>query len=281
MWTFTVRISHTLHFTFSLSHVSILLRISHTLKAPLILSHSWFLQIRALTHKYSWLEYHTLRFDYFKKTHIIKLSLRMSHIIFLPIQISHTKYVVLRTQAIWLTSPLTQHHHIVQAIPISPSPPSPASASSCGVYLFVQQSWVLWLNFWQILQKYLTLLFRFFFADSSMWSMTLLMRWFFFGRPFLLAADHDGQKRMSSSGFDIACTDFIEISVLQYRFSGYWARQWAVVYQYGMIPILVNPSKDLTNTTICWQGMPSLAGFPQVQVPNLEPSLSSLGNLTV
>jgi hypothetical protein len=71
--------------------------------------------------------------------------------------------------------------------------------------------------------------------------MTLLMRSFFFGRPFLLASDHDGQKRMSSSGFDIACTDFIKISVLQERFSGYWAHQWAVVNQYGMISILVNP----------------------------------------
>jgi hypothetical protein len=35
---------------------------------------------------------------------------------------------------------------------------------------------VLWLNLWQILPKYFTFLFRFFFADSSMWSMTLLMR---------------------------------------------------------------------------------------------------------
>jgi len=37
-----------------------------------------------------------------------------------------------------------------------------------------------------------------------------------------------------------------------------------------MIPILVNPlpGYDFTNTTICWQGMPSLAGFPQVQLPN-------------
>jgi hypothetical protein len=71
--------------------------------------------------------------------------------------------------------------------------------------------------------------------------MTLLMRSFFFGRPFFLAADYDGQKCMSSSEFDIICTDFIEISVRQYRFSGYWARQWAAVNQYGMIPILVNP----------------------------------------
>ena len=127
-------------FTFSLSHVPILLRISHTSQAPLILSHSWFLKIRALTHKYSWVEYHTLRFDYLKKTHMIKLSLQMSHITFLPIQISHAKYVVLRTQAIGLTSPPTQHHHIVQAIPISPSPPSPTSALPCVVFGFFQQS---------------------------------------------------------------------------------------------------------------------------------------------
>ena len=151
---------------------------------------------------------------------MIKLSLQMSHITFLPIQISHAKYIVHRTQAIGLTSPPPQHHHIVQAIPISPSSsPSPTSTLPWVVFDwlfgFFQQSWVLWLNFWQILQKYLTLLFRFFVADSSMWSMTLSMRSFFFGHPFLSAANHDGQKRMSSSGFDIVCTDFIEISVLQ------------------------------------------------------------------
>ena len=105
---------------------------------------------------------------------MIKLSLQMSHITFIPIQISHVKYVVLRTQAIGLTSTPPQHHHIVQAIPISPSPPSPTSALPCVVFGFFQQSWVLWLNFWQILQKYLTLLFRFFlFADSLMWYDTL------------------------------------------------------------------------------------------------------------
>jgi hypothetical protein len=45
--------------------------------------------------------------------------------------------------------------------------------------------------------------------------MTLLMRLFFFERLFFLAANHAGQKRKSSSGFDIACTDFIVISVMQ------------------------------------------------------------------
>ncbi len=49
-------------FTCSMSHVPTLLLEYHTsCKAPLIiLSHSWFLQIRALTHEYSWVEYHTL-----------------------------------------------------------------------------------------------------------------------------------------------------------------------------------------------------------------------------
>ena len=155
----------------------------------------------------------------------------MSYITFLPIQISHSKYVVHWTQAIgtpftshsacpsYLTSPPPQHHHIVQAFPISPSPQYPTSALHCVVFDrlfgFFQQSWVLWLNLWQILQKYLTLLFRFFFAYSSTWSMTLLMHSFFFGHPFFFAADHDEQKRKSSSGLDIACTDFIVISVLQ------------------------------------------------------------------
>ena len=81
-----------------------------------------------------------LRFNYFKKTHMIKLSLQMSHITSLPIQISHVKYVVHQTQAIGLTSPPPQHHHIVQAIPISPSPPSPTSALPCVVFGFFQQS---------------------------------------------------------------------------------------------------------------------------------------------
>ncbi len=162
---------------------------------------------------------------------MIKLSLQMSQITFLPILISHAKYVVWRTQMngtpftshsschSYLTSPTPQHHHILQMPPISPFPPSPTSALSCIVvdWLFelFQQSWVLWLNLWQILQKYFTFLFRFFFADSSIWSMTLLMRSFFFGRPFFFAADYDGQKRKSSSGVDIACIDFIVISVLQ------------------------------------------------------------------
>ena len=123
-------------FTCSMSHVPTLLLEYHTsCKAPLIiLSHSWFLQIRALTQKYSWVEYHTLRFDYLKKAHMIKLSLQMSHITSLPIQISHVKYVVHQTQAIGLTSPPPQHHHIVQAIPISPSPPSPTSALPCVAF---------------------------------------------------------------------------------------------------------------------------------------------------
>ena len=48
-------------FTFSFSHVSSLLLEYHTRrKAPLILSHSWFLQVRAFTSKFSWVEYHTL-----------------------------------------------------------------------------------------------------------------------------------------------------------------------------------------------------------------------------
>ncbi len=162
---------------------------------------------------------------------MIKLLLQMSHITFLPIQISHAKYIVHRTQMngtpftshsscpSYLTSPTPRHHHIVQALPISPSPPSPTSALPCvdvdWLFEFFQQSWVLWLNLWQILQIYFTFLFHFFFADSSMWSMTLLMCLFFFGRPFLFAADHDGQKRKSSPGVDIACIDFIVISVLQ------------------------------------------------------------------
>ena len=166
---------------------------------------------------------------------MIKLSLQMSHITFLPqntknsdmrcildasLQIHRTPFTSPNSCHSYLTSPTPQHHHIVQALPISPSPPSPTSALTCVVvvdwfFVFFQQSWVLWLNLWQILQKYFTFLFRFFFADSSMWSMTLLMRSFFFGRPFLFAADHDGQKGKSSSGVDIACIDFIVISVLQ------------------------------------------------------------------
>ena len=124
---------------------------------------------------------------------MIKLSLQMSHITFLPIQISHSKYIVHWTQVIgtgtpftshsacpsYLTSPPPQHHHIVQAFPISPSPQYPTSALHCVVFDrlfgFFQQSWVLWLNLWQILQKYPTLFFLFFFADSSIWSMTFLM----------------------------------------------------------------------------------------------------------
>ena len=124
-------------------------------KAPLILSHSWFLQVRASTSKLSWVEYHTLRFDYFKKTHMSKLFLQISHITFLyfkkthmsklflqishistflSIQISHAKYVVHQTQAIGTPYPPPQHHQIVQAIPISPSPPSPSSALRCVVF---------------------------------------------------------------------------------------------------------------------------------------------------
>ena len=100
-----------------------------------------------------------------------KLSLQKSHITFLPIQqILHEKYVVHQTQAVgtpftshsschsYLTSPSPQHHYIVQAIPISPSPPSPTSALTCVAFDWliglIQQSWVLWLNLWQILQKY-------------------------------------------------------------------------------------------------------------------------------
>ncbi len=46
----------------------------------------------------------------------------------------------------YLTSPSPQHHHIVQAIPISPSSPTPTSALPCIVFDwllgFFQQSWV-------------------------------------------------------------------------------------------------------------------------------------------
>ncbi len=70
---------------------------------------------------------------------MIELLPQMSHITFLPIQISHAKYIALQRQKngtpftshsschSYLTSPTLQHHHIVQAVPISPSPPSPTS----------------------------------------------------------------------------------------------------------------------------------------------------------
>ncbi len=101
------------------------------------------LVLRANAIKFSRPIVHALRWwrsEHSSKTHMIKLLLQMSHITFLPIQISHAKYVARQRQKngtpltshsschSYLTSPTLQQHHIVQVVPISPSPPSPTSA---------------------------------------------------------------------------------------------------------------------------------------------------------
>ncbi len=59
-----------------------------------------------------------------------------------------------------------------------------------------------------------------------------MMHSFFFGRPFLLEADHDGQKRMSSSGFEyLSCSrGFQDIGLVsgQWSTSMAWFQFWSI-----------------------------------------------------
>jgi hypothetical protein len=78
-------------------------------KAQFVLLHSLFLQVRVLTHKFSWVEYHTKRFDIIKTTHMIELSISdVTHYTFLPIQISHSCFnFFIRANSSFKTTKLT------------------------------------------------------------------------------------------------------------------------------------------------------------------------------
>ncbi len=58
---------------------------------------------------------------------------------------------------------------------------------------------------------------------------------------------------------------------------------WAVVYQWGMTTVPVNPSilPNLDNATMWWLGVPSFFGNPHVHFPNLDPNVSVFGMIIV
>ena len=137
---------------------------------------------------------------------------------------------------------------------------------------------MLWLNFSQIEQYIWLILLRLFFADSSMWSIIVLQRSSFLGRPFFAAADHIGQYHNSSSWACIFLIAFMEMSLLIVASIGSWLHHCAVVHHRGIVFTLVNPSIMFSfATTTMWQhGISSVAGTPHMQDPKYDPRVFSL-----